>query len=405
MLQRRQLLPGMPGVVCGLAAAGPDRLLVTTERPVGQWLSDSDQQQQRQEEGQDAAVLLRGLQHAAQRQLPALLLPTAGTGCGGGRRPLLEPAAAPAGTADAAVADAAAVDGTLDLTGSGSSSFVLSAGAAGPAVPSMFMLPPEAPTPQLAQLQQQGGRGPAAQAVEAGQAALLWLHSSGACNGSSIGGGLSQQDPASSAAATAAGATAVQLEFAPDVVQVHGSLALLAGSKGLPAVAVCRIGPDGLVAAQQPAAAALPLPAGIPEDCPVRLRGLAVVPWAPAAGDGSEASNDSLLHVWALLAVDAAPQAAAAPFMSAALAGSGAASRRQQLWLCRYRLPLPEDGTEPPRTGAQQPAAVAAAALPPLEAVVQLQQAVRALRKDVTARLDGLDACLAQLLLALGRQG
>ena len=49
----------------------------------------------------------------------------------------------------------------------------------------MFLLPPEAPTPQLAQLQQQGGRGPAAQAVEAGQAALLWLHSSGACNGSS----------------------------------------------------------------------------------------------------------------------------------------------------------------------------------------------------------------------------
>ena len=148
----------------------------------------------------------------------------------------------------------------------------------------------------------------------------------------------------------------------------------------------------------------LPLPAGIPEDCAVRLRGLAVVPLAPAAQGDTEASSDSLLQVWALLAVDAAPLAAAAPFLSAALGGSNAVSRRQQLWLCCYRLPPPDDSTEPPSAVAQHPTVADSAALPPLEAVVQLQQAVRALRQDVTARLDGLDACLAQLLQALRRQ-
>jgi hypothetical protein len=105
----------------------------------------------------------------------------------------------------------------------------------------------------------------------------------------------------------------------------------------------------------------------------------------------------------------AAPKAAAAPFLSAALAGSGEARQQPaQLWLCCYRLAVGASLVEAAAIGglegqeeedaivhASQPAGSA------LGAVLAMQQAVQEMRRELRSRLNGLDEQLARLMSQL----
>lgn len=119
------------------------------------------------------------------------------------------------------------------------------------------------------------------------------------------------------------------------LLQVQGDVAVVSSSKAAPVLALCRLGRSGL---RQVAAVQLSSPAGIPDSCTVRIRGLAVL---PASGElAAAAPGDSAqLVVWVLLS--AAQLGAAAPFFSAALSSRIYGSSKQQLWLSCYRVAVP----------------------------------------------------------------
>ncbi|EFN59833.1 hypothetical protein CHLNCDRAFT_133590 [Chlorella variabilis] len=354
LLERRQLLPGLSGPVCGLAFAGSNALLVATERSMGEWLREAGGQQAQQErqaaeEAGSAAIMQRGLDAAAAKSAP-LLLPAS--------REILHPAAAAdtamPGAPAAAATTGSAGDCLVDLSGSGGK--LLSPSFGGPAIPAMFMLGPEQglaaspPSAQVAKLAASSGSA-ARQPVGAGHLTLLRLSDA-------------------SGSQPVAKSSSVPLGLPPDFMQAADKLAVLACSKGPPALVVCQLRRDGGLAQHEPLL--LPLPDGVPEECSVRIRSLALVPGDPAAATSTGACSREL--VWVLL--DAAPKPAPAPFCSAALAGNGS-SGPAQLWLCCYRL----DG------GAGL-----------LEAVLALQAGLLTLRREVNERLDSMDAQLGQLL-------
>lgn len=208
--------------------------------------------------------------------------------------------------------------------------------------------------------------------------------------------------------------------------QVHGDVGVFASSRAPPALALCRLGRSGL----QPAAS-VPLapPSGVPDGSTLRMRGICVQP--------AEAGGGSQLTVWVLLG--AAQMGAAAPFLSASLSSRLYGSSKQQLWLSCYQLaapgaaaaaaPSPHAGAPASTAAALGTAATAAAvglaaaaaqpetpeaaapvpaaqqAPPPaVEAALALQRAVAELRQEVNGRLDGLEACIGQLLQALQPQ-
>ncbi|KAL4422399.1 hypothetical protein ABPG75_008596 [Micractinium tetrahymenae] len=361
LLARRELLAGLPGPICGLAAAGNDAVLVTTERPVGSWLGSSahpEQQQQQQgvalevEDGcASSQALLRGLQQAALRRQQALLLP--GTlGSAGGSPSLAQAAQQPSSQSPPT---AGSSGGLIDLT---RRSFTPSARA--PSIPSGLLLPSMALRDQD---QAPLGEGlptlPLARPLpeqEGGRATLLWLGAGCSAPGNTTQDARSaahssgRVSPAGAAAAPlptgsppAAPETAAQpLGLAPDLVQLLDGHAVLGSSSATPpAVALCRLGPYQLHLLC--GAAPLTLPDGIRDGSSVRLRGLAVLPAALSPTTGSDDSTNAAAAAAAgaaagqplLLALfTAASKPAAAPFLGAALASS----RQQQAWLCCYSL-------------------------------------------------------------------
>lgn len=235
--ERRQLLPGLPGPVCSLAAAGAGRLLVTTERPVSQWLGAAEEAVWPVQPG----VLQRGLTAARQPLQPLLLpSPTWPGSRGSPREPLhngvtLTPLELQSGgiTELTTGGGSPASDHSNPFitppqppaTAAAAPAFMLAPAAAPPpAIPAMFMLQaPQATHMPLAEglsslpgassPQQQrpeadaaaAGGSPGA-AAEGGHAALLWLDDDSGRGGSPAGGSPREH--------------AVQLGFAPDLIQV-----------------------------------------------------------------------------------------------------------------------------------------------------------------------------------------
>lgn len=269
--ERRQLLPGLPGPVCALSAAGGDRLLAATERPLAQWIGAAASSER--PEQLRPGVLQRGLT-AARRPSgpvlhPTLTWPAAGrpTGPPAG---LLWPAEGPETEPPPLSAPAEAGDGVIDLTSApwaaraggsehGSNPFLApqvaaeqqQQQAAAPAIPSMLMLttPTHMPLaeglsllpslpPQQQPLRQgaaaaaaaAGGGGSSADgggrgaAVEGGHATLLWLDPP-LCAGPG-GGGLGHRRTASWSPPGVGGVSsprepALELALAADLAEVR----------------------------------------------------------------------------------------------------------------------------------------------------------------------------------------
>ncbi|PRW60621.1 ATP-dependent DNA helicase isoform A [Chlorella sorokiniana] len=79
--ERRQLLPGLPGPICGLAGAAAGKLLAATERPVGQFLGSASEPNEQPQPG----VLQRYLtakEAGADSGHVSLLWVGSGDGCG-----------------------------------------------------------------------------------------------------------------------------------------------------------------------------------------------------------------------------------------------------------------------------------------------------------------------------------
>lgn len=403
-VERRQMLLNLPGPVCGLAPAGAGSLLIATKRAVSDWLgaARSEQpvaaaaQQQQQEAERAGDILQRRLQAASLRSAPvALRLPR--NELGNSSSPVL-------GRSDgAAEAPAAAAAFAATVTGLSSTDGVLRpAAASGPAaagIPGFLMLPGEAAQPsvslhgaQFGSIAVDGGSGSGGRGGGGGSSGAVQVQHVRPSEGHVTLLHVGHKTQAT-----------VQLGVAPDVVQAAGTLAVLSSSRGAPALAVCGVGPaDCQAQQQQHATLRLQLPADMPEGCCAKVRGMAAL--GPPAG--ASVCRSPLL-VWVLLA--AAPKAAAAPFLSAALAGSGEARQQPaQLWLCCYRLAVGASLVEAAAIGglegqeeedaivhASQPAGSA------LGAVLAMQQAVQEMRRELSSRLNGLDEQLAGLMSQL----
>lgn len=463
--ERRQLLPGLPGPVCSLTAVpGGARVLVTTERPISQWVAVAEPEEAQSE--LRPGVLQRGLT-AARHPPPPVLLPSSAAWRAAARgsppngvaqlaaappsppgwvtrldgatgledirpgdhttNPFLAPPAPPEAPAPApapapeshlvarpsfmsmapTVAAAAAVAAPAARVPPPESPPFLAAPqpGAGPAIPAIFMLqqpqtkqmplaeglqllpggtagaalppPPHEPAAPLAAAAA-APSGTDGGAPEDGHAALLWLdngsgsaspagspgHSAGsprehavplgfAPDLAQVGAGTAQLARRCPAAASGTGCRRCRalrprcLHAPPDMCracsagcsQAAGGLAVVASSRAAPALALCRLGRGGL---RQVAAMPLERPAGVPDSCTVRIRGLAVLPDGDATAAAAAAAGlggTTHLTCWVLLS--ATQLGAAAPFLSAALSSRIYGSARQQLWLCRYRLAVP----------------------------------------------------------------
>lgn len=127
---RRQLLPGLPGPICGLTGAGTGKLLAATERPVGQFLGSASEPSEQLQPG----VLQRYLT-AKESAAPPVLLPS------------LHSAPHLAGhvAAEPALPPPPASEGLIDLTRDHHNPFLTAPAAAagdGPPIPAMFLLRP-----------------------------------------------------------------------------------------------------------------------------------------------------------------------------------------------------------------------------------------------------------------------
>lgn len=453
LLARRELLAGLPGPVCGLAAAGSHAVVVSTERAVGSWLSpmaspeQQQQEQQKQQQQGEADVagtsmdlLLRPKHQAAGSQQQAVLLSGQPGSSSGGASLLLAEALAGFRHAARSLPSADSGEGGLiDLTGLKHSQ---SAGA--PAIPASLLLAPQH-LEDGQRCQMLPGDGPLGLAPpssppeqDGGHVTLLWLDGSEAAAAAPGSQGGASSSPARSAPPADLAAAVQPLGIAPDLLQLLGGHVVLGSSRAAtPALAVCTLGPHQLH--RVCGAAQLALPDSASRQGSVRLRGLAVVPATSstaASNDGSGAAGTEAAagtagaaqgpaFVWALFAV--AAKTAAAPFLGAALAGSG----QHQVWLACYSLQqllkCCAFTTGGPLAAADRAHACAAPAEPEVEheqqergrpyaseaatssslgaaaqaAVLALQVEVAALRRDVNARLDGIEARLSQLLHAL----
>ncbi|KAL4436138.1 hypothetical protein ABPG77_005586 [Micractinium sp. CCAP 211/92] len=370
LLERRELLAGLHGPVRGLAAAGSHAVLVTTERPVGSWLSPAalserrkqqQQQQQQQRVSEDLGISIGSLpsplhlvarsQHQAVRPPGP---PTSSTGTS-----LVTEVHAAGRHADSPPSTAGDEGGLIDLTGR-----MHSQSGDAPKVPASFLLGESLLVEsQRSQMLLGGGlpglllpSSPPGQ--EGGRVTLLWLDRSGSeaaaagprdgASGSAAGG-TALPLPAGSAPPAAPLTTGQPLGFTPDLLQLLGGLAVLgSSSSAAPALALCTLGQHQ--AHLLCGAVHLALPEGMPEGSLVRLRGLAVVPatsskkasdgsggaagrasaGAPSAAAGGASWGQA--HVWALFA--AAAKRSGAQFLGAALDSS----TQQQVWLACYSL-------------------------------------------------------------------
>lgn len=348
-------------------------MLISTERPVGSWLSPaalSEHSELLQWQGEGEAdnagsglsALLSGLQQAPRTRQQALLPPGSPLESSSSSFPATTVHAA-GGQTDQHLPNAAGgngADGVIDLT---HHKYSPTGGA--PTVPAGLLLAPQArqngqgsralpgaspPGPSSSRRAPQQGTG---------HATLLWLDSDGSQpGGKACGGNTASGSPGGLAAALSpaglpppAQAVSVQaLGLAPDLLPLLGRHAVLGSSSAaVPAVALCTVGPRQLHLMS--GAAQLARPDAMPEGSLVRLRGLAVVPGSlsgmassdvaettaaagTTTGAGAPAAGPTVDQalVWALFA--GAAKTNPAPFLGAALAGS----RQQQVWLACYSL-------------------------------------------------------------------